>query len=288
MSLLPPDCEQQLIAGYVLGDLSSTEAALFEEILAAKPELAQQIAELQQALTLTYEFPEILPPRELRTKILAAHERSRTTQIHSHPDLMANISFILSTKFPWGKVLGAVAAAAVMGLSVANYRLWQTLQQTSLEAPESQQLVYTLQSTEEATAGAKVNLAVNPDKLEGTLSVNNLTPLPPDLVYVLWTVVGNDAPFTTDEKGAILTEVFQVNDEGNLSRNIVVPEAYRTSQTIKKLAVTIEKRAAPQAHKGSILLVTDETQDTLRSNLKTKKRRGGRERQQVVSSKFFE
>lgn len=270
MSLLPPECEEQLIAGYVLGDLNPVEAALFEEILAENPELTLQIAELQQALTITYEFPEVLPPSELRTKILArtANQRNQIAQIARDLDLMANISFILSTKFPWGKVLGAVAAAAVMGLSVANYRLWQTLQQTSLEAPESQQLVYKLQGTEEQAAEAKVKLAVNPNKLEGTLSVNDLPPLPPGLVYVLWTVVGNNAPFTTDEKGAILTEVFQVNDEGNLSRNIVVPEAYRTSQTIKKLAVTIEKRAAPQAHQGSILLVTDKIQDTLQLNSK--------------------
>lgn len=264
MSLLPPECERLLIAGYVLGNLSPTEAALLEEILTAKPELILQIAELQQALTLTYEFPELLPPDELRAKVLAAaaNKRLGIAQNFKNSEFMHNLSFILSTKFPWPRVLGTVAASAVIGLSVANYRLWQILQQTSIEAPESQQLVYSLQSTK-AGKEAAVELAVNPSRLEATLKVNNLAPLPPDRVYVLWTVVDNNAPFTTDAKGAILTEVFEVDDRGRLLRNIVVPRIYRTSQAIQKLAVTVERRSAPQAHQGSILLVTHKSRQML-------------------------
>lgn len=264
MTLLPSECEQLLIAGYVLGNLSSSEAALFKEILADNPELIRQVAELQQALSLAYEFPEIPPPAELRAKILATEVNEPITTITRHNKNSRNRLAFPLVKLPWLKVLGAFATAAIIGLGIANYRLWQTLQTAALEAPVFKQLVYTLRGTQRAKGGVVI-LSVNPNGLEGQLEVANLPPLPSDRVYVLWTVVGKDVPFTTDNKGAILTAIFQVDEDGTLSRNIVVPGVYQTSQAIKKVAVTIEKRSAPQSHQGSILLVADRPQNALKN-----------------------
>ena len=50
MSPLPLECEQLLISGYVLGNLSPAEALLFEEILTENPDLIEQVTLMQQAL----------------------------------------------------------------------------------------------------------------------------------------------------------------------------------------------------------------------------------------------
>jgi anti-sigma factor RsiW len=72
MSTLPPECEQLLVSGYVLGNLSPAEALLFEEMLAENDHLIEQIVAMQQALDLVYNPPEVSPPNSLRDRILTA------------------------------------------------------------------------------------------------------------------------------------------------------------------------------------------------------------------------
>ncbi len=78
---------------------------------------------------------------------------------------------------------------------------------------------------------------------------------------MLWTVVGKETSYPTDAKGAILTQVFRVNSEGNLLQRIMVPEVYRSSKLINKVAVTLEDAAAPANHSGPIVAMTDLVSD---------------------------
>ncbi len=249
MASLPPRCEQVLISGYVLGNLSPAEAMLFEEILAENPEVAQQVIELQQTLELAYFPAEVTPPPTLKAKLLAAN----TALSNGEPAATTNLLTQWKQKLSWGKTLGAISAALIVGLGISNYWFWQTLQKASIETPASEKLVYSLQGVD---SKAKAKLIVNPNKLDATLTVSNLSPLPEGKVYALWTVVGKEVPFTTDSKGAILTDVFQVNNQGEVSKSIVVPRVHRNNQQIQKIAVTIESESAPQAHTGSILMAT--------------------------------
>jgi Anti-sigma-K factor rskA len=153
--------------------------------------------------------------------------------------------------------LGATALASIIGLGIVNYRFWQTIQTAKVEGLEANKRTYLLKSQDSPTAGT-AKLVVNPNQLNATLTVNNLKPLPPEKVYALWTVVGKDAPYTTDEKGAILTRIFEVNKSSDLSTEIAVPQPYQTGKAIKKIAITVEDKSAPQAHAGSILIATDD------------------------------
>jgi hypothetical protein len=69
-------------------------------------------------------------------------------------------------------------------------------------------------------------------------------------------VLEPDVPFTTDSKQAILTEVFQVDSEGTVSKTISVPQVYRSSDVVAKVAVTIEDANSPQAHIGTPIMIT--------------------------------
>ena len=257
MSELPTECEQLLISGYVLGNLSTAEALLFEEMLKANPELNDRVMAMQQALDLAYAPPEIAPPSGLRDRILATAEAQKTNVDVSlgaasiAPADNAEVSSQRQSKIIG--ILGAIALAIISILGIVNYRLWQTLRINTADL-EIKPNTYLLRG-EDLPPTTTVEL-ITQGNLNATLIANNLPPLPSDKAYALWTVVGKDVPYTTDDKGAILTAVFQVDESGNFTHEIAVPQPHLEPKTIKKIAVTVEDVSAPQAHTGSILLST--------------------------------
>lgn len=243
---MPSEQLKLLIAGYVLGDLSAEEAKEFEQLLATNVAIAQEVAQMQQALELSYAPLEESPPSHLRSQIMAAHRADSIPSPRSITKL-PRLSFLSV------RIVGSVAAALIVALSISNYQLWRSLQVMQAQIQPSELLTYSLQAKNARLSSATV--AVNPNQLEAMLEVNNLPPLPPDKVYVLWTVLKQDAPFTTDKKNAILTEVFNVDAKGNLSKQIIVSEAYCTQDLIAAIAVTMEDAAAPQKHIGAPILI---------------------------------
>ncbi|MEO0014818.1 MAG: hypothetical protein RLZZ535_3207 [Cyanobacteriota bacterium] len=255
MSTLPPECEQLLVSGYVLGNLSPAEALLFEEMLAENSHLIEQIVAMQQALDLVYNPPEVSPPNSLRERILTAANSPQIEPTIAKP--LSNIKATTPTRLP--RIFGAIALLIIALLSIANYRLWRSVQTADLAKDivtvTNQRTYLLLGKNLPKTTQAK--LVVNPNQLNATLIANNLPPLPPEKAYALWTVVGKDVPYTTDEKGAILTAVFQVNKAGDFTQEITVPQPHLKPRTIKKIALTVEDISAPQNHTGSIFIATE-------------------------------
>lgn len=242
---------QLLIAGYVLGDLDPNEAAEFEQLLLDHPAIADEVTQMQAALELSYDLPEVDPPTHLRSVILNA--QAQPTPLAAVPDLA--VSRTRRNPFPWSRALNLAAAVLIVVLGINNYRLRQTLQASQTETQRLAALNYSLKSTE-PTNPASATVAVNPNNLEAVLTVKDLPPLPPGKVYVLWTLLKEDAPYTTDAKGAILTEAFNVDAQGGVAKPIVVPRAFRSEALISKVAVTIEDATAPQKHQGKPIMVT--------------------------------
>lgn len=241
---IPPEELQEILAGYVLGEISPAEARQIEQMIADDPAIATEISQLQQVLEITYGTPEINPPPALRTAILAAYQPAK--QEYTRQPLAWRRNF--------AQGLGAVAAILIVGLSISNYLLWRALQATRAEIAQVQPLTLVLQPTT-ANTPASAKVEINPQKLEATLTVKDLPPLPPGKVYVLWTVLAPNAPFTTDDKNAILTQVFTVDAEGKLSEKIPVPSAFRQQSIVKAIAVTIEDATAPQRHESAPILI---------------------------------
>ena len=256
-TVLPPECEQLLITGYVLGNLSPAEALLLQEMLAENPDLNEQVVAMQEALDLAYAPLEVSPPANLRDRILAAAtEQTETVKPVADEQPIAAIP---KSTLPWSKILGAISLAIITTLGIANYRLWQSVQTAKTTDTktdtQSDRLTYLL-SSEDRTNKSTAELIVNRDRLNATLDANNLPPLPSEKAYALWTVVGKDVPYTTDEKGAILTAVFQVNELGNFSQEIAIPQPHLEPKTVQKIAITVEDVSAPQNHQGSIFIST--------------------------------
>lgn len=235
---------QLLVAGYVLGDLSSEEAEEFEQLLATNSAIAQEVAQMQQVLEISYAPPEVSPPSHLRSAIMEAHQ--------AIPSNSPRPVIKLARPFLSVWTIGA-AAVLIVVLGISNYHLWRSLQVIQAQSRQDEFLTYSLRAKNASLSSASV--AVNLNKLEATLDVENLPPLPPGKVYVLWTVLKPGAPFTTDSKNAILTEVFKVDAQGNVSKQIPVPKAYRTKDVVTAIAVTMEDAAAPAKHAGAPILI---------------------------------
>lgn len=68
---MPSETDQNLIAGYILGDLSPEESRTLQQRLSVEPELSDEMASLQAALEAAY-GTESTPPAHLKNNILAA------------------------------------------------------------------------------------------------------------------------------------------------------------------------------------------------------------------------
>ncbi|MGJ3251813.1 MAG: anti-sigma factor domain-containing protein [Elainellaceae cyanobacterium] len=248
-----PEQLKLLMAGYVLCDLSPDEAVALEQLLSNNPDLMREIEQMQQALEMT--FPsEAEPPEHLRSSILSAYDvASHLTSDASASRQERVQSNVLSSRW-WIRGLGAAAAAVILGLSISNYVLWRSLQaeQTDMQLPNL--LTFSLEPTEENVSGS-VRVVANPTRLEATLDADNLPPLGEGKVYALWTVVAPNAPITTDEKNAILTDVFTVDAQGHASEQIILPSVFHNLGLVEAIAITQEDADAPQAHRASPILI---------------------------------
>lgn len=261
-----PQHLQNLIAGYVLGDLDAAEAAELERLMADNPAIAAGIAQVQKSLEMAYAPTEVVPPPHLRAVILQKSTASSTlSQTESQTETeRSKVSHPQpSWSLPWfdRRLLNLAAVLLIVALAINNYRLWRTLQSVQAIVPKIEQterrLTYMLQSTN-AIQDASATVVVDPDLLAAQLEANNLPPLPPGQVYAVWTVLIEDAPYTTDPKGAILTDVFEVDAQGNATRTMTVPPVYRANNWVTKVAITIEDAIAPQAHMGAPILISSQ------------------------------
>jgi hypothetical protein len=131
--------------------------------------------------------------------------------------------------------------------------LWRSLQSTQQQLARAEAVILALQPIDPQVSG-HVTVAINPDNLAATLTAENLPPLPPDKIYVLWTVLEPNAPFTTDDKNAILTQTFTVDEQGQSSAQLVMPAAYRSAE-LAAIAITVEDASAPQRHESTPILI---------------------------------
>ncbi|NJN29062.1 MAG: hypothetical protein HC824_00235 [Synechococcales cyanobacterium RM1_1_8] len=253
------------------------------------------IAQTEASLEATYWPAELSPPPQLRDATLAAFAAATASDAASVDPLEDEVAQAINqpvmqavmgidNQIPpletisraallprWAKVVGAIAAAAIAALAGSNYWLWRSLQnqsqllQAAIQAEEVAQSSLrqvALQPTDGLSqivtdvAAVVVTVDLNSAALTGRLNVKNLPPLEPGQVYVLWTVLTSDAPFTTDDKGAILTQVFRVEGDGKQSQSLSLPQAFQAApELVEAIAITVEDAAAPQGHRAAPILI---------------------------------
>lgn len=220
--------EEQLAAGYVLGDLTDAEVTRLEQLLADNPALQQEIQAVQTSLDLLSQaLPTVQPPASLRAKIVASPAIAPPSARRSNN---------------WVKGLAGLGAIALLLLGADNWRLRYQLglaQQVSpdrvaaiLQQPNSR--LISLTGNDSAAAGT---LLFTPGRWQEVIvSFGDLPPLPPDQIYRMWLALENGEIIYCGE--------FNTESDGSVFVRFTPPETPPQGVKATELFVTIDASAA--------------------------------------------
>ena len=211
-----PQQWQELLADYVLGDVTSEEAEIVHQLLLAHPELQEELTHLQETLALIpLTLPVSSPPGKLGKNILQlAQTDSAFVATNSLLNSLRKKSIInLLT-------LGAIAFSFILGLAFYNYRLQQQLAIAQSESsqfqkviaglPESNNRLLALQGTSQAPNATGI-VFIMPTNNQVIMTAQNLSPLPSGKVYRLWAMADGKkfdcGKFNTDKKGYVMKQM---------------------------------------------------------------------------------
>lgn len=233
-----PDNWQELLAGYVLGDLEAAETAEVERWLTTYPEVAAELTALQTTWeSLPAILPRQTPPPQLRDRVMS----SRPGQVAPAAPRPARAR-PLSWVFGVGWAVTAIALAAVV---TENQRLREAqLQSEAIVASltNTQNRLVALSGTAEAP-DAEGLLAIDSEAQAALIATQSLAPLPEDEVYRLW-AVANETPTYCGE--------FNPNQDEAIAQWGLPDSACSASSAL--LLITREQADAPRSPQGELVL----------------------------------
>lgn len=243
----PAELNPELLAGYVLGDLTSAETAIVEAYLAAHPEQQAEVRSLMLPLDLlSLTLPADNPPPSLRAQILqnAVAEQALITQpVTPMP---------VKSRRIWRSILAGLGLTLIAGLGWHNYQLSHELAQVkqdlktatntkNQEYTKYQSVVSLLPQPNNRYFSLKNmqgkdgmgSFVIVPNKSVAVLVLKNVAPLPPGQVYRVWAITGDEemecADFAPDAEGKVLKQI-----------------PIKSWAAAKKITITIEQKEATQ------------------------------------------
>jgi anti-sigma-K factor RskA len=245
----PPEPWSELLAGYVLGDLTPAEICRVEQYLTEHPERSTEIGNLMATLDLLpLTLPAANPPTLLRQQILQVAESEAV--VASSPMRPPQIR---SSSGIWRSTLAGLGLLLLAGLGWHNYRLSHELatvkQDLATQIAQSQQsqtyqsVISLLQQPNNRflalknKAGKSMgmgSLVMVPTKSAAVLTLQQMAPLPTGQVYRMWAIMGDEemacADFLPDAAGKVLMQI-----------------PLDSWKSAKKVMITIEQKGAKEA-----------------------------------------
>jgi anti-sigma-K factor RskA len=235
MNTLLTEQQQDLAAGYVLGDLSVEEALQLELQMQKNAVLRTEVNALQTSLALTSQaLPTVKPPARLRDRILATELTSELS-----PQQTATASLLQQVGMTWSKMIAGLGIFTTLLLGAYSFQLRQSLS-VALQRNDTSTTAEILQRPNsrlvalkgEGNTAAGTLLFTPGEWKEVVVSLGNLPPLPPDQVYRMWLTLsdGNVLPcgsFNTDVRGSVFIKLNppQSPSKGNKAVGIFVTTA---------------------------------------------------------------
>ncbi|WP_310483761.1 anti-sigma factor [Chamaesiphon sp. VAR_48_metabat_403] len=244
----PSASTAELLAGYVLGDLTPDEAAVVEEYLAAHPEEQAEVASLMLSLDLLpLTLPTNNPPPLLRQQIIqtATAEavaitppvtRSIVPRFPRWKSLVAGLGLVLIAGLGWNSYrLSHELAAVKQDLKTAqiaqNPQRYQQYQSVVSLLPQPNNRYFSLKNMQGKSGMG--SLVMVPNKSVAVLVLQKVAPLPPGQVYRVWAIVGDEemdcAHFIPDGDGKVLMQI-----------------PLKSWEKADKITITIERKEATE------------------------------------------
>jgi anti-sigma-K factor RskA len=237
----------ELLASYVLGDLTPEEVASVNQLLESNPELATEVSRLQKTLALLpLSLPETSPPASLGSQILQAARDSDTSST-------ARLSNrVRPSPKPWLGMAGSIAASVIVGLGIYSYRLHQEVIAARAELSGYEEAIALLRQPSNhlvslkgtnAIPQASGSMVVVPSSEVAVLTLQNLAPLPKGQIYRLWAAADGKkiycGEFKPDSQGKVFVELPLDNAmSGNSSILVTIEPSQRTQQPMGETVMT--------------------------------------------------
>jgi anti-sigma-K factor RskA len=269
--------QTDLVAGYILDDLSPEEVAQLNQALAEDPTLRQEIGSFGEAFSaLPYDLPMLEPSPRLKDKIISAASYSIPDQNLTDPHATAMPTSSLAQR-SWKRWIPAIgigfAAAVLTALGLNQIQLSQQLQQATVSQQQLQAMkseverlrnelqanqgaiellsqpdtqMYSLMGTTDPNSGriSKARLLTRPGTVAVTLVAHNLPKLTNNQIYRLWAVA-------TPTAAPMYCGQFRQNDRG--TAQWVAPNVACT-KTPKQLLITLDAPTDPTTAAGPLVM----------------------------------
>jgi Anti-sigma-K factor rskA len=242
-----PESLPELLAGYVLGDLTPSELEIVEAYLVAHPEQQAEVASLMLPLDLlSLTLPADNPSASLRQQIL---QNVATETIENSVSVQ---KMEVKPRQSWRSIIAGLGLLLVAGLGWNNYRLSHELatvkqdlqiakvaqNQKSKEyqsvvslLPQPDNRYFSLKNMQ--GKGGVGSLVIVPNKSVALLALQKVEPLPPGQVYRVWAIIGDEemecAHFAPDVNGKVLMQI-----------------PLKSWEKANKITITIEQKEATQ------------------------------------------
>jgi Anti-sigma-K factor rskA/Putative zinc-finger len=254
----PPEQWSELLAGYVLGDLTPAEISLVEQHLAAHPDRQSDVASLQLSLNLLpLALPADLPIASLRQQIIQIAEGETVTQNAAvqQPEFQPQLQHRWKQIVAGLGLLSGLGILSCLGLGWNNYRLSQELATVKQELhatriAQNSQKYQTYQSVisllqqpnnrllalknREGKSMGMGSLVMAPQKSSALLTLQQMAPLAKGQVYRMWAIMGDEEMACAD---------FLPDPDGKVSIEIPL----NRWEKAKKVMITIEQKGAKEA-----------------------------------------
>jgi len=215
---------EELLAGYVLGDLEPEEVTAMQQLIVDNPDIVIEIDRLQETLALLpLGLNQSYPSRDLRDRIAkVAIPQAETNSI------MATVTpperqIPTQRKSFWklGAIaLGSMSAIALVTLGFDNYQMRQQIATNQGEIQKYKQAIALLQGVDNrmislkgmgATPAATGSVMIAPTEKMAMINIENLAPISQDNSYRQWAIVDGKkvdcAQFRPDARGKVFVKV---------------------------------------------------------------------------------
>ena len=224
---------EELLAGYVLGDLDPEEVIEMHKIILEHPEIVTKIDHFQETLAmLPLGLSEAHPAKNLRDRIAAQAipitvENLSTDPLAPSIDSL-NVPLVTINRSPrrrnlWKLAtisLSSIGAIALIALGFDNYQMRQQIASNQIELNKHRETIAMLQGSDNrmislkgmgAIPTASGSVMIAPTEKTAMISIQNLMPIPQDNSYRLWAIVDGKkvdcAQFRPDEQGKVFVKV---------------------------------------------------------------------------------
>jgi anti-sigma-K factor RskA len=232
----------ELLAGYVLGDLSSEDMITVQRYLDQNPDAIYEIEQLQSTLALLpLGLEDVVVPADLKSTIMAAAIPTESFSISSTNPSISNsnsektrVYQVPKASIPWAGIAGGLAAGLAIAFGFQSLGLRQEMASTRLELarlrqsqeqlaqtdnryrnsvailgqPESRMLTMTGTGFVSAASG---QIVISPQQNRALFVVKNMPQPPTGKVYHLWAIVDGHkvacAQFAPESDGQALLQL---------------------------------------------------------------------------------